>query len=130
MRIGEASQQSGVSAKMIRYYESIGLLAPAQRRDNAYRDFDRDDIHTLRFIHRARSLGFPVEEIGKLIGLWHDKQRSSREVKAITEAHIADLKQRIRAMQEMVDTLEHLACHCHGDDRPSCPILEGLSETA
>ncbi|MEN3930318.1 Cu(I)-responsive transcriptional regulator [Microvirga sp. W0021] len=127
MRIGEASKQSGVSAKMIRYYESIGLLTPAQRHTNDYRDFDMSDIHTLRFIHRARSLGFSIEEIGKLISLWRNRERSSREVKAITETHIHDLKQRIQAMQEMVDTLEHLSCHCHGDDRPDCPILEGLS---
>ncbi len=128
MRIGEASRQSGVSAKMIRYYESIGLLSPAQRRNNDYRDFDSDDIHTLRFIHRARSLGFAMDEISKLIGLWRNKDRSSREVKVITETHITDLKSRIAAMQEMVNTLEHLACTCHGDDRPTCPILEGLAQ--
>lgn len=126
MRIGDAATRSGVSAKMIRYYETIGLLAKAQRRDNDYRDFDDNDIHTLRFIRRARSLGFSVEEIGKLVKLWRDKQRPSREVKDITEAHVVDLKSRIAAMQEMVDALEDLVCHCHGDDRPTCPILDDL----
>lgn len=126
MRIGDAAKRSGVSAKMIRYYETIGLLAKAQRRDNDYRDFDDNDIHTLHFIRRARLLGFSVEEIGRLVELWRDKQRPSREVKAITEAHVADLRNRIAAMQAMVDALEDLVCHCHGDDRPTCPILEDL----
>jgi len=129
MRIGEAANRSGVSAKMIRYYESIGLLAKAQRRDNDYRDFDDNDIHTLRFIRRARSLGFSVEEITRLVELWRDRQRPSREVRAITEAHVVDLKNRITAMQAMVDALENLVCHCHGDDRPSCPILDDLAAT-
>lgn len=129
MRIGEAANRSGVSTKMIRYYESIGLLAKAQRRDNDYRDFDENDIHTLRFIRRARSLGFSVEEITRLVGLWRDKQRPSREVREITEAHVVDLKNRITAMQAMVDALENLVCHCHGDDRPSCPILDDLAAT-
>ncbi len=128
MKIGEASRQSGVSAKMIRYYESIQLLEAAPRHDNTYRDFSGDDIHTLRFIHRARALGFSMEEVAKLIGLWRDKTRSSRDVKAITNAHITDLKERIKTLQGMVSTLEHLACHCHGDERPNCPILEGLGE--
>lgn len=126
MRIGDAANRSGVSAKMIRYYETIGLLAKAQRRDNDYRDFDDNDTHTLRFIRRARLLEFSVEEIGELVELWRDKQRPSREVKAITEAHVVDLRNRIAAMQAMVDALEDLVCHCHGDERPTCPILEDL----
>lgn len=127
MKIGEASKRSGVSSKMIRYYESIGLLAAAPRHDNTYRDFGPEEIHTLRFIHRARSLGFSMEEIARLIGLWRDNKRPSREVKAITDIHITDLKSRIEAMQQMVDTLEHLSNTCCGDDRPTCPILDGLS---
>lgn len=126
MRIGEASRLSGVSAKMIRYYETIGLLEAAPRHDNSYRDFSGDDIHTLRFILRARALGFSMEETARLLGLWRDKNRSSREVKEITDKHVTDLKTRIQALQDMVNTLEHLACHCHGDNRPNCPILEGL----
>jgi Cu(I)-responsive transcriptional regulator len=126
MKIGEASKRSGVSAKMIRYYESIGLLAPAARRENTYRDFDESDVHDLRFIKRARMLGFSVEEITRLLALWRDAARPSREVKAITGAHIADLESRIAEMQSMVTALKHLAAHCHGDDRPGCPILEDL----
>jgi MerR family transcriptional regulator, copper efflux regulator len=126
MKIGDAARLSGVSAKMIRYYESIGLLAPAPRRDNTYRDFDERDVHDLRFIRRARSLGFSVEEITRLLALWRDRDRSSRDVKEIASAHIAELKQRIAEMQAMVMTLEHLSAHCHGDRRPDCPILADL----
>ena len=127
MKIGDAARQSGVSAKMIRYYEAIGLLAPAPRRDNTYRDFDARDVHDLRFIRRARSLGFSVEEITRLLALWRDRGRPSREVKEIASAHIAELKQRIAEMQSMVSTLEHLSSHCHGDQRPDCPILADLA---
>jgi MerR family transcriptional regulator, copper efflux regulator len=126
MKIGEASRRSGVSSKMIRYYESIGLLAKAARRDNTYRDFDERDVHDLRFIKRARTLGFSVEEITRLLALWRDAERPSRDVKAITGAHIADLEARIGEMQSMVAALNHLADHCHGDDRPDCPILNDL----
>ena len=126
MNIGATSKASGVSAKMIRYYESIGLLAKAARRENSYRDFDERDIHDLRFIKRARTLGFSVEEITRLLGLWRDAQRPSREVKQITGAHIADLETRIAEMQGMVAALKHLSAHCHGDDRPACPILQDL----
>jgi MerR family gold-responsive transcriptional activator of gol and ges genes len=126
MKIGEAAEASGVSAKMIRYYESIGLLAKAARRDNGYRDYDARDIHDLRFIKRARTLGFSVEEITRLLGLWRDADRPSREVKAITAAHIDDLEARIAEMQGMVSALKHLASHCHGNDRPDCPILDEL----
>lgn len=126
MNIGKAAQASGVSAKMIRYYEANGLLKPAARRENDYRDFDGRDIHDLRFIRRARTLGFSVAEIRRLLELWRDAGRPSREVKEITAAHIAGLEARIREMQGMVDALKHLADHCHGDARPDCPILEDL----
>lgn len=126
MNIGKAAEASGVTAKMIRYYETIGLLAKAPRRENSYRDFDDRDIHDLRFIRRARDLGFSIEEIGRLLDLWRDAARPSREVKAITDAHVEALEARIAQMQEMVDVLRHLAAHCHGNERPDCPILEGL----
>lgn len=126
MKIGEAAERSGVSAKMIRYYESIGLLAPAPRRENSYRDFDDRDVHDLRFIRRARSLGFSVEEITRLLALWRDKSRPSRNVKEIASAHIEALTKRIAELQSMVSTLQHLSHHCHGDHRPDCPILEDL----
>ena len=127
MKIGAAAERSGVSAKMIRYYESIGLLAPAARRDNSYRDFDARDIHDLRFIGRARALGFSIAEIGRLLALWRDKGRPSREVKEIAQAHAAALETRIAEMQAMVATLRHLSDCCAGDERPDCPILEDLS---
>ena len=108
MKIGEAAERSGVNAKMIRYYESIGLLAPAPRRENTYRDFDARDVHDLRFIRRARSLGFSIEEITRLLTLWRDV-RPSREVKEIASAHIDSLQQRISELQSMVSTLQHLS---------------------
>src|SRR5919107_3283266 len=126
MNIGKAAEASGVSAKMIRYYETNGLLNKAARRQNTYRDFDERDIHDLRFIKRARTLGFSVAEITQLLGLWRDAERPSREVKRITAAHIADLEARIAEMQGMVSALKHLASHCHGNDRPDCPILDSL----
>jgi len=126
VKIGEAAERSGVKAKMIRYYESIGLLAPAPRRDNTYRDFDARDVHDLRFIRRARSLGFSIEEITRLLTLWRDKSRPSREVKEIASTHIDSLQQRISELQSMVSTLQHLSHHCHGDHRPDCPILDDL----
>jgi MerR family transcriptional regulator, copper efflux regulator len=129
MNIGAASRASGVTAKMIRYYETIGLLAKAQRRDNSYRDFDPRDIHDLRFIRRARSLGFSMDEIRRLLGLWRDASRPSREVKAITQVHVEALEQRIAEMQAMVSALRHLAEHCHGDGRPDCPILADLARS-
>jgi Cu(I)-responsive transcriptional regulator len=115
---------------MIRYYERIGLLAKAARRMNDYRDFDQRDIHDLRFIRRARSLGFSIAEIARLIDLWRDAARPSAEVKEITQAHIRDLEARITEMQAMVDALRHLSAHCHGDARPDCPILDGLTGKA
>jgi MerR family transcriptional regulator, copper efflux regulator len=127
MKIGEAAQRSGVSAKMIRYYESIGLLAQAMRADNSYRDFDTRDVHDLTFIRRSRDLGFSIDEIRRLLALWRDRTRPSREVKEIAQRHVADLEARIAHMQEIVGTLRHLSDCCAGDERPDCPILGELS---
>ena len=126
MNIGAASAASGVSAKMIRHYEAIGLLAPAARRDNGYRDYGEVEAHELRFIKRARKLGFAIDEIGPLLALWRDKGRPSREVRRIAAAHLADLEARIAEMQTMAATLRNLVRCCRGDDRPDCPILEDL----
>ena len=127
MNIGAAAAESGVSAKMIRHYEAIGLLRPAERRPNAYRDYGGRDIHELKFIRRARRLGFSIAEIGELLALWRDRGRPSREVKRIAEAHIGDLRSRIAEMQAMANTLRELVAACHGDDRPDCPILDDLA---
>lgn len=127
MNIGQAAAASGVTAKMIRYYESIGLISPADRTDSNYRVYGADAIHTLRFIKRARSLGFSMDETGQLLGLWQDKSRASAAVKSIATAHIQDLENKIGELQEMVDTLRHLAHCCSGDKRPSCPILSSLA---
>jgi MerR family copper efflux transcriptional regulator len=126
MNIGHASKATGVSAKMIRYYESVGLIRPADRTASNYRDFSDREINDLRFIKRARVLGFSVEEITRLLELWRDRGRSSREVKAIAQQHVADLDARIADMQAMADTLRHLAHACAGDERPECPILGDL----
>lgn len=128
MDIGRAADESGVSAKMIRYYEAIGLLPKAARTSANYRVYTASDMHTLRFIRRARSLGFSMDDIRELVGLWRNKARSSAAVKKIAAGQIDELKQRIRELQSMRDTLQHLARHCHGDDRPECPILEDLAK--
>ena len=112
---------------MIRHYEAIGLLRPAERRANDYRDYGARDIHELRFIRRARRLGFSIPEIGELLALWRDRGRPSREVKRIAEAHIGDLQARVAEMQAMANTLRALVSACHGDDRPDCPILDDLA---
>ena len=125
--IGEAAKASGVSAKMIRYYESIGLISAPARSAAGYRFYGERDVQTLRFVRRARDLGFPVEDIGKLLGLWRDGARSSADVKHLAEHHISALQEKIAALQSMQRTLETLACACHGDDRPDCPILDDLS---
>lgn len=127
MNIGEAAQASGVTAKMIRYYESVDLLAPKGRTDAGYRVYGRPEVHTLRFIRQARHLGFSIDDIRKLLALWQDRSRASAEVKAIALQHVADLERRIAQLSEMRDTLTHLAQHCHGDTRPDCPILDGLA---
>ena len=126
MKIGDASAASGVSQRMIRHYEGIGLIAKAARRNSGYRDYDDKDVHTLRFIRRARDLGFPIEEIGKLLALWQDRSRASAEVKALATARAEDLKRKERAIHAMRRSLETLARTCHGDDRPDCPILHDL----
>ena len=125
--IGEAAAASGVSAKMIRHYESLGLLKPPTRSDGGYRLFAPNDIHSLKFIRRARDLGFSMPDIERLLGLWQNRRRTSAEVRRIAQHHIAELDQKITELQEMRRTLEHLVRHCHGDDRPDCPILEDLS---
>lgn len=126
MNIGAAAKASGVSAKMVRYYEATGLIAPADRKASGYRDYSEADVHVLRFVRRARDLGFAVAEIRELLGLWRDKSRQSAEVKRIALGHVADLERRIRDLQEMARTLGTLAACCHGDDRPDCPILDRL----
>jgi Cu(I)-responsive transcriptional regulator len=126
MKIGEASAASGISERMIRHYEKVGLVPPAPRRDSGYRDYDSRDIHTLRFIARARDLGFSLDDISKLLALWNDRSRASADVKALALARAAELKRKARELHEMRRSLEHLAESCHGDDRPDCPILGGL----
>ena len=130
MNIGEAAKASGVSAKMIRYYEGIGLIAPAERTEAGYRSYRPSDVETLRFIRRARDLGFSVEEMTTLLALWRDRSRESAEVKRIALGHVADIERRIRELEGMARTLRHLAGHCHGDHRPDCPILDDLAEGA
>lgn len=127
MNIGEAAKASGVTAKMIRHYESAGLLAPAWRGDNGYRRYAEKDIHLLRFIRRSRDLGFSLEEIRNLLGLWQDRERSSREVKALARTHLTELERKLAELQAMKATLEQLVAGCQGDDRPECPILQELA---
>ena len=127
LTIGEASAASGVTAKMIRYYESIGLVRPATRTDSNYRTYDPKSVETLRFVARARHLGFSMAEIGRLLALWQDRARASADVKALAVKHIDELEQRIAAMTAMKATLEHLALRCQGNDRPDCPIIEGIA---
>lgn len=127
MNIGEAARRSGVSSKMIRHYESIGLLVSAQRSESGYRVYSDKDLHTLRFIATARSLGFSLDEIEKLLSLWQDKNRSSADVKELVLNHIADLDQKIAELTSMRTTLQTLASACSGNARPDCPILSGIS---
>ena len=127
MNFGQASKASGVSTKMIRYYDEIGLVRPASRTESNYREFDEREVNELRFIRRARSLGFSMPEITQLLSLWRDRERPSREVKAIAEKHVNELDARIAEMQTMADTLRHLSHCCAGDDRPDCPILADLT---
>lgn len=126
MKIGQASTATGVSQRMIRHYEKIGLIGKAARRDSGYRDYDERDVHTLRFIRRARDVGFPIDEIGQLLALWRDRGRASADVKALALARAAELKHKARELNDMRRSLEHLAANCHGDERPDCPILGGL----
>jgi MerR family transcriptional regulator, copper efflux regulator len=127
MRIGEASSKSGVSEKMIRHYESIGLLPEGIRRANGYRDYGERELHELRFIRRARDLGFGLEDIRALLDLWRDRSRHSADVKQLALAHVADLQRRINEMEAMRLALSGLAFCCQGDDRPDCPILDDLA---
>ena len=127
MNLGQTSRASGVTTKMIRYYDEIGLVRPASRTDANYREYDERQVNELRFIKRARSLGFSMDEIAVLLSLWRDRRRPSREVKAIADRHVADLDARIAEMQSMADTLRHLSHCCAGDDRPDCPILQDLT---
>ena len=127
VNIGEAAKASGVSAKMIRHYESIGLLPAAGRTHSGYRTYTESDLHRLRFVKRARNLGFSIKQIEDLLALWGDRRRSSAKVKALTQKHIAELEARIAEMQAMKQALQHLAHQCHGDDRPDCPIIDDLA---
>jgi len=127
MNIGTVAKRTGVSAKTIRYYESIGLIPNAARAENGYRDYGVNDVETLRFIKRARALGFSVEDVGSLLNLWHDKTRASGDVKAVALKHIVAVEERILELQSIRDTLKHLTQCCQGDERPDCPILEGLA---
>ena len=127
--IGQAASRSGVSAKMIRHYESQGLLKTVRRTDAGYRIYDASDVHSLQFVRRARGLGFSMNEIDQLLGLWQNRRRSSGDVRRIAQRHIADLDHKIRELQTMRRTLEDLVHRCHGDHRPGCPILEDLAGT-
>lgn len=130
MNIGQAASASGVSAKMIRYYEQIKLIPPANRRESGYRYYSPSDVHMLRFIRRGRDLGFSVAQISELLGLWHDKSRQSAEVKRIATAHMSKLREKIDNLEQMANTLQMLIECCSGDDRPDCPILAELENTA
>ncbi len=130
MNIGEAAKSSGVSAKMIRYYESIGLISKAIRTEAGYRVYRDSEVHTLQFIRRSRDLGFSVKTIAQLLALWQDQDRASADVKALALAHVDALYAKIVELEAMAETLKHLAKHCHGDDRPDCPILDDLARTA
>ena len=130
MDIGRASKASGVSVKMIRHYEAIGLLPKVARTFANYRVYRESDVHTLRFIRRARALGFSMDDIQELLGLWQNKSRSSASVKKIAGKHVDELNRKIAELQAMVGTLQHLTQHCHGDHRPDCPILDDLSKPA
>jgi len=127
MNIGHTANVSGVSAKMIRHYEGIGLIPKASRTDSGYRTYSANDVHTLRFIRQARNLGFSIRQIEELLGLWRNQRRPSSKVKALALAHVEELDVRIRELEAMKQTLQKLALHCHGDERPDCPILDGLA---
>ncbi len=127
MNIGAAAQHSGVPAKTIRYYESVGLIAPAERTAAGYRVYSQSDVETLRFVQRARSLGFSVDDVGSLLALWQDRHRSSAEVKALARRRVEDIDRKLAELAEMRATLTDLMQRCHGDQRPDCPILSGLA---
>jgi MerR family transcriptional regulator, copper efflux regulator len=129
MNIGTVSEKSGLPAKTIRYYEDIGLIAP-DRRDNGYRDYSMEDVHRLRFLQRSRSLGFSVEECRQLLSLYGDRDRESAEVKAIATTKLGEIERKIAELQGLRDMLQYLVATCHGDHRPECPIIDGLSGRA
>ena len=129
MNIGSVSQRSGLPAKTIRYYEDIGLIQP-DRRDNGYRDYSTEDVHRLRFLQRSRGLGFSVEECRQLLSLYGDRHRESAEVKAIAEAKLSEIDRKLAELTGLRDMLKHLVANCHGDSRPECPIIDGLSGKA
>jgi len=128
MNIGEAATASGVSAKMIRHYEEVGLLPAAPRTDGGYRQYGPVEVQNLRFVRHSRDLGFSIEQIRELLGLWHDRKRPSRLVRALAQAHIEELDEKLRELEAMKATLEHLVHCCHGDDRPECPIIDVLEQ--
>ncbi|AMJ62774.1 Cu(I)-responsive transcriptional regulator [Bosea sp. PAMC 26642] len=128
MNIGQAAMASNVTAKMIRYYESIGLITAPARTQANYRVYSHEDIHALRFVKRARTLGFSIEEVRELLALWRDKSRASADVKSVAMKHVHDLRTKISELEAMASTLSNLAGNCHGDDRPDCPILADLAE--
>ena len=127
VNIGSAARRSGISAKMVRHYESLGLLPRVARTDSGYRQYTEADVHTLQFIKRGRDLGFSMAEIAELVGLWHNRKRASANVKRIAQRHLDELAQRIEALQAMQRSLASLLDHCHGDERPDCPILDDLA---
>lgn len=130
MNIGSVARETGVPAKTIRYYESIGLIPQVQRSDNGYRRYGDTDVEVLRFIQRARSLGFSVSDVADLLTLWRDKERASADVKALALRHVEEMKRRIAELEGLRRTLVDLAERCHGDDRPECPILDDLASVA
>jgi len=127
MTIGEAAKISGVNAKLIRHYESIGIIPKASRTDSGYRTYTETDVHILSFVKRSRTLGFSMKEIKKLVSLWRNKARASAEVKTLAIKHIEEMEKKILELQDMVKTLKHLSKNCHGDGRPDCPILNDLA---
>ena len=128
MNIGEAAKASGVSAKMVRHYESVGLFPEAARTESGYRQYTDKEVSTLRFIRQSRDLGFSIEQIRALLGLWQNRRRPSRQVKALAQAHIHELDEKLKELHAMKATLEHLVQCCHGDERPDCPIIETLAD--
>ena len=127
MNIGEAAKASGVSAKMIRHYESVGLFPEAARTESGYRQYADREVSTLRFVRHSRDLGFSIEQIRELLGLWHNRKRPSRQVKALAQAHLRELDAKLSELNAMKGALEHLVEFCAGDERPDCPIIEGLA---
>ena len=127
MNIGQASELSGIPSKTIRYYESIGLIPAPARTDSGYRDYSQPEIETMRFIQRARHLGFKIKDVCELVDLWQDQHRASAQVKSLTQRHISDIENKIMELESMRHTLVMLSDKCHGDDRPDCPILEDLA---